>query len=81
MQYINKFKLLEREAKYLQKISSVATLEWYYNAASYKSEKIELIALKEFSKNFLKTYDKISNRSKAVNELLKDTQKVIPELF
>jgi hypothetical protein len=81
LQYINKFKLLEREAKYLQKISSVATLEWYHNAASYKSEKIELNALKEFSKNFLKTYDKISNRSKAVNELLKDTQKVIPELF
>ncbi|SMG48471.1 hypothetical protein SAMN05661096_03473 [Marivirga sericea] len=81
LQYISKFKLLEREEKYLQKISSVATLEWYSFAASYKSEKIELNELRKFSSDFLKIYDKISNRSKAVNELLKDTQKVIPELF
>jgi hypothetical protein len=81
LQYISKFKLIEREKKYLQKISSVATLEWYYYAASYKSEKIELVALKVFSKDFMKIYDKISNRSKAVNELMKDTKKVIPELF
>jgi hypothetical protein len=81
IQLISKFKLLDREKKYLEKIKSVATLEWYFYAASYKSEKIELTELKEYSKTFLAIYDKISNRSKAVNELLSDTRKVIPELF
>ena len=81
IQIINKFRLIDRETKYLDKIKSVATLEWYYYAASYKSEKIELPELKQYTKSFLSVYDKISNRSKAVNELLADTRKVIPELF
>ncbi|GAB3333673.1 hypothetical protein GCM10027429_14500 [Marivirga atlantica] len=80
-QTISKYKLLEKEEKYLQKIKSVATLEWYNNAASYKSEKIEFDELRTFVKSFLQIYDKISNRSKAVNELLDDTKRVIPELF
>ncbi len=80
-QTIGKFRLIEKEQKYLEKIKSVATLEWYYYAAAYKHEKIELTELKEFVKSFLKIYDKISNRSKAVNELISDTRKKIPELF
>ncbi len=78
---IAKFKLLEKEKKYLEKIKSVATLEWYYYAASYKHERIELEELKDYTKSFLIIYDKISNRSKAVNELFSVTKRIIPELF
>jgi tetratricopeptide (TPR) repeat protein len=80
-QVIIKFRLIEKEEKYLEKIKSVATLEWYNIVAFYKTEKIELDELRVFVKDFLKIYDTISNRSKAVNELLVDTKKIIPELL
>lgn len=81
IQLIQKFKLLNKEKKYLEKITSVATLEWYYYAAMYKNENIELKELKEFKKTFLQNYDKLINKSKAVSELITDTEKIIPELF
>ncbi|MCC5920240.1 MAG: hypothetical protein LAT68_08550 [Cyclobacteriaceae bacterium] len=80
LQALSKYRLQERESRYLSKISSVATLDWYAHIAAYRLGEIELKELINYRGKFLALYETSTVRSKAVKELLDDLNLLIPEV-
>lgn len=79
LSYIDKLKLVEKEKKYLLKLSSAAIVEWYQQCSLYRTEKIEIDQLNTFLQSFLKRYDNIHSQNKLLQELKAELKEKIPE--
>lgn len=80
LQVVQKYDLLEREQQYLTKITSLATIEWYYHISLYIAEKIELPEIRAFYQKFVEKYDTSGHPIKNLEELKSEMKHLVPTL-
>lgn len=78
-QVVRKYKLLDKEVRYLDRIQSLAVVSWYYQLSLYKTEHIELDKLKSFVVDFGKHHQANEKLSKNLAELFDELNRTIKE--
>ncbi|WP_137092466.1 hypothetical protein [Mangrovivirga cuniculi] len=80
IQYSQKLNLIEKERKYLKRINSLPAIQWYFEAARYQSEIIEINELNNSLRSILNGGEHPDKQKQIIEELKIEIRKKIPEV-